>query len=294
MRRGRRALLAVAACGLALFAGVIAAGAWLSRPALQPVGAAPADLQARPVQIALAPGREVSGWFARGQSGAGAVLLLHGVRANRTQMLQRARFLHAAGHAVLLIDLPGHGRSPADRITFGEHESRAVVAALDHLRRELPGERVGVIAVSLGAAALVLARARPAPQAVVLESMYATIDEAVANRLALRLGPLGAALAPLLLWQLPLRLGIDAGQLRPIDAMPALTAPLLLASGTLDQHTPWPETERLFAAARGPKTLWPVAGAAHVDLHAFDPAAYEARVLPFLTQHLRRDGAALR
>lgn len=55
-------------------------------------------------------------------------------------------------------------------------------------------------------------------------------------------------------------------------------APLLVAAGTLDLHTRWPETE----------ALWPVPGAAHVDLHDFDPAAYEARLGPWLQSHLRK------
>ncbi len=67
----------------------------------------------------------------------------------------------------------------------------------------------------------------------------------------------------------------------------AAVAPLL-AAGTEDRHTPWQETERLFAAAAAqPKSLWPVQGAAHVDLHAVDTATYRARVLPFFARHLR-------
>ncbi len=46
-----------------------------------------------------------------GQKGKGAVLLLHGVRADRREMLNRARFLKEEGYSVLLIDLPSHGES---------------------------------------------------------------------------------------------------------------------------------------------------------------------------------------
>ena len=67
--------------------------------------------------------------------------------------------------------------------------------------------------------------------------------------------------------------------------MPALGAPALVASSAEDKHTTWSETERLFQAATGPKELWRVEGAAHVDLHAFNPAA--RRVFPFLAKHLR-------
>lgn len=152
---------------------------------------------------------------------------------------------------------------------------------------ELPDERVGVIAVSLGAASLVLSRPSPPLNAVVLESMFPSIAEAVADRLVMRLGPVGSRFAPLLLWQLPLRAGVSAKDLRPVVAVSNLRAPLLVASGTRDQHTPWPETERIFAAAKQPKELWAVQGAAHVDLYSYDPAAYKARILKFLSKHLR-------
>jgi fermentation-respiration switch protein FrsA (DUF1100 family) len=281
-------LLATAALGGV--AVVAAAGELLSRAAPASIGPPPADWPAVTVRLATAGGGAVVGWFARGQPGRGAVLLLHGVRADRRQMAARARFLAAAGHAVLLIDLPAHGESAGQRITFGVREAACVHAALDHLRRVLPGERIGVIGVSLGAASFVLSGAGPTVHAAVLESMYPTIEDAVANRLAIRFGATGRWLSPLLLWQLPLRLDVSAGQLRPLAAMSALGVPVLVASGTADQHTPWTETERLFAAAAAPKELWAVEGAAHVDLHAHAPTAYRQRVGDFLATHLAARG----
>jgi fermentation-respiration switch protein FrsA (DUF1100 family) len=104
----------------------------------------------------------------------------------------------------------------------------------------------------------------------------------------MRLGAAGVWVAPLLLMQIPLRLEFGVQDLRPIAAIADVHAPLLVAAGTKDLHTRWPETERLFAAAREPKALWPVRGAAHVDLHDFDTAAYRARLLPWLQSHLRK------
>ena len=51
-------------------------------------------------------------------------------------MLARARFLAAAGYATLLIDLPTHGESSGDRITFGAREGEGVNAALAFLREK--------------------------------------------------------------------------------------------------------------------------------------------------------------
>lgn len=232
-----------------------------------------------------AGGQPVEGWLLEGR-GKGALLLLHGIRADRRQMLARARFLNAAGYTVLLIDLPGHGASPAPAITFGLKEGQAVDSALRWLRARYPDEKLGVIGVSLGAASYVLCEACPRVDAVVLESMYPTIEEAIEDRLRLRIGPLAAPVSKLLLWQLPLRLDIDPGQLRPIARMPALGAPVLVASGAADLHTTIAETRRIHAAAGGDKLLWEVPGAAHVDLHAYAPSEYERRITGFLARHL--------
>ena len=288
----RRALVLGLAIGLGLALVALGlAGEFLSRAAKSTVGAPPPDLPAVSVTFPTAPGGTVAGWFVRGTPGQGAVLLLHGVRADRRAMLGRARLLQGAGYSVLLADLPAHGESTGTRIGFGLREATGVHAAMAYLRQALPGERIGVIGVSLGAAALVLSRVAAAPDAVVLESLYPTIAEAVGNRLGFRLGAAGTVLAPLLLWQLPLRLGATAGQLQPIEDMSALHAPVLVASGTHDQHTTWAETQRIFQAANTPKQLWAVQGAAHVDLHAFDPGAYAFTVLPFLSAYLRHGAA---
>lgn len=275
-------------CGLLVL--LLVAGDLLSRPASREVGQPPAALGAQTVRLPTVPGQFVVGWFARGQA-QGAVLLLHGVRGDRRQMTQRALFLQQAGYATLQIDLPAHGESSGERITFGAREAAGVEAAVRFLRQTLPGVRIAVIGVSLGAASTVLAGLDPAPQAVILESMYPTIDEAVQDRLAMRLGPAGAWLAPLLLWQLPLRVGLSAEALRPIEHLPRLGAPVLIASGADDLHTLWPETQRLFDAAAAPKVLWKVEGAAHVDLYDHAPEPYRQRVLEFLAQHLRGSAA---
>ena len=286
----RRTLVLGAAAGglLAATGGALVLGDVMTRPVLRAAGDPPAALDATAVRFDTAAGATVSGWFSPGQPGQGAVLLLHGVRGSRHAMVSRALFLHRLGFATLAIDLPGHGESPADRITFGANESHGVTAALAWLARRCPGERIGAIGASLGAASLVLARPDPAPAAAVLESMYPTIEDAVADRLAIRGGAPAALLAPALLWQMPWRLGVETSQLHPIDALPALHSPLLLAAGSADRHTTLAETERLYAAAMSAdKSLWIVPGAAHVDLHAFATADYERRIGGFMQDRLR-------
>jgi fermentation-respiration switch protein FrsA (DUF1100 family) len=287
----RRAVIAISVL-LALFmAALVAVGEYLSHPAQHPVGDPPRELGAETVRIGIRPGQSVAAWIVRGESGKGLVLLLHGIRADRRQMLERARFLKALGYSITLIDLPSHGESDGARITFGFREAEGVGAALDYLHTEFPHEKIGVIGASLGAASFVLAKPNFAPDAVVLESMFPTIADAVSDRLKIHLGAYGDVLAPLLLWQLPLRTGISADQIRPIDVLPTLHSPVMIASGSIDRNTTLRETRDLFSAANAPKELWIVEGAGHQDLYAFSGAQYERKVSAFLGKYLRDSSA---
>jgi alpha-beta hydrolase superfamily lysophospholipase len=201
-------------------------------------------------------------------------------------MLERARVLHEHGYATILIDLQAHGESSGDAITAGHLEKHDVRAAVEFARREHPFERIGVIGVSLGGAAAVLASPLDI-DALVIESVYPNIADAILNRVAAKLGPFSSIPASLLLIQLKPRFGISPSELRPIDRMPLVGCPVCVASGTADRHTTVTETEQLFAAAPEPKELWLVDGAAHVDLFRIDPVHYGQKVIGFLDRHLR-------
>ncbi|MEJ5152271.1 alpha/beta hydrolase [Comamonas sp. MYb396] len=269
---------------------------WLSQPYRPEIGAAPQELGATAVEIATSQGM-VRGWYAAGTPGQGAVLLLHGVRADRRAMLPRALALHARGHAVLLIDLPAHGQSDGEMLSFGPREGLGIAAALAWLQAQQPAEKVAVIAASLGGAGLLMADLLQLPDAVVLEAVFPSMEAAVDNRVRAVLGPL-APLAPiatpLLLWQMPLRLGLDPYQLRPLDRLAGWNRPVMVLGGTEDRYTPPAETRQMAEAAGqahpGPQALqplWLVPGAAHVDLYQFAPQAYEAQVFGFLSVHLQ-------
>ena len=283
----RRILTGVLVCTTAIVIGVVAVGEILTGPAATAVDSLSSDFPVEPVQIPVNTDTHVRGWLTRGVRDGGVVLLLHSMRSNRLEMLSRARFLHAQGYGVFLIDLQAHGESPGKRITFGVREAAGVQAAVAFLRQTFPSERLAAIGTSLGAAAIVLAKHPLKLDAVVLESLHPTIEEAVENRLRLHLGEWGTALLPLLLTQLSLYLDVSIDELSPITRIGNLNTPLLLIAGTDDQHTKVPESERLFAAARQPKDLWIVPGAGHFNMHSYAGREYEKHISDFLAQYLR-------
>ena len=271
----------------------------LARPARSIVGTAPSSLgiDARTVNFPSKSGSVIRAWFAPGRPGGGAVLLLHGMGGNRTSMLTRAGFLHRAGFAILAPDFQAHGESPGKHITFGELESFDAEAALAFLRDAAPGERIGIIGVSMGGAATLVGNKPLAADALVLESVYPTFRDAVADRIHTWLGPfgfLGAAVTPLLIDVVAPQIGVDPSRLRPIDAIGEVKQPLLVIAGTDDHYTKLDESRALFARATSEKELWEVSGAGHEDLHDYAPLEYERRVGDFLIAHLRSPSMAAR
>ena len=295
---GRRTLIATAVLavllGGGLFGSVLAVGLVLSAPKQGQAGPPPSTLpDAETVEFSSGSGAQLRGWWVPAAvPGHGVVILMHGVRANRLVMARRAATLHDHGYAVLLFDLGVHGESTAPRITFGHREGQDAAASLAFVRARLPGERIGVIGVSLGGAAAVLAPEPLAVQAVVLESVFPDIVAALSNRLRVGLGPIIGPIAtpvltPVFMRVMPPVLGVTPAQLRPIEAIATLRAPVLVISGTVDPYTPIAEARALFDAAPQPKQFWVVPGAAHADLEQFDPDAYWRIVMPFLDANLR-------
>lgn len=91
-------------------------------------------------------GRRIA-WASVGQGEP--LLLVHGLRGELTIMLPLARAIAERGHRVVLIDLPGHGRSPFDpSFDSIEKASQAVLGAAEALGL---GDQPTLVGHSLGA-----------------------------------------------------------------------------------------------------------------------------------------------
>lgn len=293
MRTRRRTRFIQRTFRFGALAGVAAlSGCLMTRPARTSPLTLPARLAVRPVSFASASGSTIRAWFLQGEPSRGAVLLLHGVGSNRGSMVNRARFLHDAGYTVLLPDFQAHGESSGDFITFGSLESLDAAAALTFLRQCSGEARVAVIGVSMGGAATLLGPRPLGADALVLESVYPTIRQALEDRLAVWMGPLGRLnrfVAPIVLREVSAEIGVREDALRPIDRIGGAGAPVFVLSGTRDRYTTLPEARALFDHATGPKEFWAVEGASHEDLYDFAGATYERRVGDFLARWLRAD-----
>ncbi len=186
----RRLAFAVVLC--AVLAGAVAwvlyfVGSELIKPARQAIPQPDFDAGYETVSFPSKSGATLKGWFMRGTRDAG-IVLLHGIRSNRTSLIERAKFLRKEGYSVLLFDMQAHGESEGDYISFGFLEARDVEAAVTFLRETKKVARVGIIGLSLGGAAALLADGAGA-DAIVVEAVYSSIEAAIANRLQIALWP---------------------------------------------------------------------------------------------------------
>ncbi len=270
---------------LIVFTGSFIAGSFLIDAAPVKIGSPPSDSNLTNVKFKSKNGQEIRGWYGEGKLNNGAVILIHGIRSNRLQMLSRARFLQEQGIAVLLFDLQAHGESDGERISFGYYESQSAEAAVQFMRSRLPKEKVAVIGVSLGGAACLLGEKPVSADMLIIEEVYASIEEAIINRLTIRLGRIGRYVAPLLLCQISLRLGISKEQLRPVEAVKKVKCPIFIIGGSDDRRTLSDETFRIYHEASESKELWIVEGGRHIDLYNYAGAEYKQRVLAFMIKH---------
>ncbi len=82
----------------------------------------------------------------------GTVILLHGYRQQKEQMLHWGLSLAQQGFRCVMVDLRGHGRSSGNWIGFGAFEVEDMRSVLDVLiERGLVAGKIGVIGVSMGA-----------------------------------------------------------------------------------------------------------------------------------------------
>jgi|SRR5450755_1449831 hypothetical protein len=74
--------------------------------------------------------------------------------------------------------------------------------------------------------------------------------------------------------------GFPASGVSPENAVASRNFPILLICDSADT-TPRRHAERIYSAARGPKSRWIVSGAFHIGALGFQPKEFQRRVLRF-------------
>ncbi len=286
-RRRRRALIVGAIVATLAFVIWIFLG-WLTvavatapRPGTIPPRTELAGHPVESVEAATADGLTVRGWLVKASSRR-VVVLLAGIRGNRMSMTALAEHYAERNWAVLMPDLRGTGASDGDRILLGYGERLDVIAWFDWATAR-GFERIGAHGHSLGAAAIGYALPDIGERCafVVLDSCYDDLRHALHNRLPWLPLP-DVALLPVE-WFGAAMLGAPVADLRPVDRLADLRAPLLIVAGDADPKVRMAETSALIAASRSPDTHTLILpGGRHEDLWRRFREPYSRALAPLL------------
>lgn len=247
------------------------------------------------------------------------MLLFHGVADNRVGVEGQAELLLRAGYNVVMMDSRAHGASEGPIATYGwleRNDTRAIVDALIATERE-PFESVQMsspcvdaritcavepmhifaLGESMGAGiALQSAAVEPRIEAVIAEASFANLRETSYDYAGLRRSPLiGKTWLSPFSWTLLYRgqklAGISLDEVSPEKAVAQRDFPVLLICDAQDEALPCRHTERIYAAAHGPKQLWIVPNAFHTAALGYQPTEFRKRVLTFLDETVKQEQA---
>lgn len=295
---------ALAAAGLALVA-------WAAIPAARAVllvqcphrsallDGDPFGMPVVPVRFTASDGVPLSGWYVGDPSARGTVILVHGSKSSRVEMIDRAAFVHAAHYAVLLYDSRGCGES-GGTFGVGATEDRDVVGAATYVRgRGDPGsERIAVLGLSLGAGdALIAAGEDSSIAAVIADSTWGDERTQIERMISVAAGPVSVPLLPYEPAVVDLLIGGRIEDARPRDALGRIAPrPVQLIHCQEDDNatTPLAGAQAMFDAGHGGGVALHVfAGCGHAGAYPAHPADYERVVLDLLGSVDRARSAAV-
>jgi uncharacterized protein len=233
------------------------------------------------------------GWWIRARLDAPTVVLLHGVKKNRTDMLRVALVLQRAGLNVLVLDGRGHGDSGGRFVTYGFYERRDVESAIDWLVKEknVDRNRIGLAGESMGAAiALQVAAHNPWIRAVWADSPFASLRRVTEEFVRRVTGLPGTVLNPVLWTTLHVanyRGKFDVRSVEPLALADQIKCPVYLVHGTADELIATSHSETIYRALGCEKEIWLVEGARHARSIHRVKQEYSNRLTAFFNERLK-------
>jgi len=207
---------------------------------------------AQVITLTTDDGVKLAGYYSKADGSKCLTIIIHGLGRSHLAMADRWNAVYPELGSVLFLDLRGHGRSSRRAlVTFGDNEALDVKAAVDRFRSEY--DSIVLWGTSMGAAAsLRYAGAGGKPDALILEAMYHSFDDAIDTRADLWHAP-RRTMVPLVkfLFRHIFRIDFD-GLCMPRILEKLNGMPTLLVQSREDEKVPMGSFEKL-KAALGPK-----------------------------------------
>ncbi len=222
---------------------------------------------------------------------APAIIICHGVGANKSDFTEFAVALSKQGYFVLLFDFRAHGESGGGRSSLGYHEQQDILAALNFLkvRQEIDPNRMGIYGFSMGGATAILTASKNHVfSAVVADSAFASLRDQARGAITgfYHLPSFPFLYLAVLGYELYFQTGIN--NISPVSAIGDLSpTAVFIIAGDGDTLIPAENGRQLFAAAGEPRELWIIPVIEHGGTLSAAGDEYEKRVGEFFDRCLK-------
>lgn len=239
--------------------------------------------------VQASDGLALVGWYVRGENGA-LLILTHGYKSDRAEMLPVAAMLHRHGYGILIPALRAHDRSDGEHITFGRDEMRDFEAwtAWARDQPEVDPDRIALLGNSMGASLVIQYGAEDTRvRAVVADSAFSSLNDTVDASVRFFTGLPPWPFAPAIVFWAEREQGFPASDIDFKKWIGKISPrPVFLMQGGHDVVISKLSGQRLYDAAGEPKVLWYEPDVGHAGFYRARPDEYERRVAAFFDQYV--------
>lgn len=222
----------------------------------------------------------------------GTILVLHGIRARGSWMLDFAEAMAEDGYRVIVADLRGHGDSTGDTLSFGVLEAQDLSAVIDELEsRGLLVGKLGAFGHSYGASsAIQLAAIDKRVTTVVATAPFADMRDEVPHYVRTMLPGVGHVLSDEFYDQVVDEAG-KRGGFDPADASAERVAhqvggPILLLHGVNDRVVPPENSQRIYQNSPPGSKLVYLRNVGHIGMWLDSDDRVKKQALLWFDEHL--------
>ncbi len=215
-------------------------------------------------------------------------IFCHGFASSPYGSLSFAKRYYDMGYSVLMPFQRGHGESEHKYSSMGYFEGRDLADWAYYVDRTIPGVKIVLHGVSMGAATVMIALGEKLPESVICAiedcgytSAYEEYKSQVTKKLHLPAHP------TLDFFRVAVEkiVGFDIKDASPKKALMKATVPTLFIHGDKDEFVPFYMHEVLYAYASCEKDVLVVSGAEHATASVVAPSLYWRKVKDFIAKY---------
>lgn len=251
----------------------------------------PADfgLEFEEVTVTNPDGMKLVGWFIPSENGA-VIVMQHGYKANRDEMLNEAQMMHRHGYGVLMTTVRAHDASEGELITLGYYEMADMETWYQYLlsRDGIDSEKIGILGNSYGGMlSIQYASQNENIKAIVANCAFSSMSDTVSTSVRHFTGLPDFPFVPLIVFWAENMTGIKMEEIDTTQWISKLSPrPVFLMQGGADTVISPESGQILYDAAGEPKELWFDPELGHVDFDTERVEEYEVRVSAFFDEYL--------